>query len=208
MSVSFAPDSRRTARYRAARAISEIFAPVPLGAVVVTYFAWRFSSTTGAALRGAAIGVLLGLIVPFSYLLRQVRHGRVTDRHVGIRTQRPRILLAFIGAVTAALAILLALGAARELIALLGAGVVGAAVAFAITLRWKISIHTGVIAGVVTILILALGPWAFSLAPLVALVGWARVTVKDHTPAQVIAGAVIGASVSATAFVILARLLP
>jgi hypothetical protein len=38
------------------------------------------------------------------------------------------------------------------------------------------------------------------LAPLVALVGWARVELRDHTPTQVTAGAAIGAIIAAIVF--------
>ncbi len=41
------------------------------------------------------------------------------------------------------------------------------------------------------------------LAPLVALVGWARVEVADHSPAQVIAGSGLRIAVAAVVFVLL-----
>jgi hypothetical protein len=40
--------------------------------------------------------------------------------------------------------------------------------------------------GSVVILPLVFGPTLLSLAPLVALVGWAGMEVGDHTPAQVV----------------------
>ena len=60
-----------------------------------------------------------------------------------------------------------------------------------------------VVAGAVVILTLVFGPAALSLAPLVVLVGWARVTVQDHTPAQTLAGAALGALVAASVFSLL-----
>ncbi|MDQ2784788.1 MAG: hypothetical protein M3Y58_07285, partial [Chloroflexota bacterium] len=83
----------RSGSERAAKIITEILAPTPLGVVVVAFIAWHFAPRTGDAIKGAIIGVLLGLLLPFIYLLRQVQRGRVTDHHVGTRTQRPRILL-------------------------------------------------------------------------------------------------------------------
>ncbi len=38
------------------------------------------------------------------------------------------------------------------------------------------------------------------LAPAVILVGWARVEVGDHTPAQAGAGAVVGIAIAGTIF--------
>jgi hypothetical protein len=192
---------------RLARITTEVFAPVPMGVIVITFIAWHFAPTTGEAIGGIAIGVLLGLLVPFGYLLRQVRSGRVTDHHVGSRVQRPHILLVFFFAVLITLVALVSLGSPRELIALIGASIAGLVVALLITLFWKISIHAGVIAGIVVVFIQLFGWGMLLLIPLVAVVGWARVEVRDHTPAQVTAGALIGATVSGIAFAALMSLL-
>ena len=38
------------------------------------------------------------------------------------------------------------------------------------------------------------------LVPVVAAVGWARVILRDHTPAQSAAGCILGATVAAAVF--------
>ncbi len=192
---------------RMARIITEVFAPVPLGVIVITFIAWHFASTAAEAIRGIAIGVLLGLLVPFGYLLRQIRRGRVTDHHVGLRVQRPHILVVFCVAVMIALGALVSFGSPRELVALIGASMAGLLIALAITLVWKISIHAGVVAGIVVVFVELFGWPMLLLSPLVALVGWARVEVRDHTPAQAGAGALIGAAVSGVVFALLVSLL-
>ncbi|MGH3204999.1 MAG: hypothetical protein ACRDP5_23565, partial [Streptosporangiaceae bacterium] len=60
-----------------------------------------------------------------------------------------------------------------------------------------------VAAGSVTILALTYGPlvlWGYAL---VALLGWARVAVQDHSVAQVVAGSVLGAAAAAVAYALL-----
>jgi membrane-associated phospholipid phosphatase len=57
---------------------------------------------------------------------------------------------------------------------------------------WKISIHCAVASGSVTILTLLFGPWLIPAYLLVALTGWSRVVVKDHSTAQVITGSLLG----------------
>jgi len=190
----------RSGSERAAKIITEVLAPTPLGIVVVAFIAWHFAPRASDAIKEAIIGVLLGLLLPFSYLLRQVRRGRVTDHHVGTRTQRPRILLVFFFAVLAALVALIKFGSPPELIALIGASMTGLVVALTITLFWKVSIHAGVAAGIATIFVILFGPWMLLLAPFVLAVGWARITLGDHTTAQVIVGTVIGAFISGGAF--------
>jgi len=55
----------------------------------------------------------------------------------------------------------------------------------------------------VTVLLLVFGPTLLVLAPLVPLVCWARVAVRDHTPAQTVAGATLGITVAAVVFSVL-----
>ncbi|MDQ6733313.1 MAG: phosphoesterase PA-phosphatase [Nitrospirota bacterium] len=193
----------RSASKRAAKIITEVFAPTPLGVIVVAFIAWHFAPSTSDAIKGAIIGVLLALLVPFSYLVRQVRGGRITDHHVGVRAQRPRILLVFFIAVLAAFVALIEFGSSPELIALIGASMAGLVVALTITFFWKISIHAGVAGGIATIFVILFGPWMLLLALFVLAVGWARVTLGDHTTAQVIVGTIIGACVSGVAFSLL-----
>ena len=188
--------------YRAAKVITEVFAPVPSGLVVVAFIAWHFAPTRSGAIRDAVFGILIALLLPFGYLLRQVRKGHVTDHHVGLRTQRPRILLVFFLGVLVTLVVLLAVGSPPELIALIGASLVGLVVALTITFFWKISIHAGVAAGITTIFVILFGPWMLLMAPLVMAVGWARVRLGDHTAMQVAAGTFIGALVSGIAFTV------
>jgi membrane-associated phospholipid phosphatase len=44
------------------------------------------------------------------------------------------------------------------------------------------------------------GPVMLVTSPLVLVVGWSRVRLHDHTPTQVVAGAVIGALVTGITF--------
>jgi membrane-associated phospholipid phosphatase len=89
------------------------------------------------------------------------------------------------------------LDAPRALFALVVSMVAGLAVALAITWYWKISIHAAAAAGTVASLAILVSAWWLLLAPLVALTGWARVALRNHTPAQVVVGAIVGATAAA-----------
>ena len=69
---------------------------------------------------------------------------------------------------------------------------------------WKISIHCAVAAGSVTILALVYGPFVFAGYLLVGLLGWSRVTVRDHTILQVVGGSVLGAAAAVLAYAAIA----
>lgn len=84
--------------------------------------------------------------------------------------------------------------------ALVVAMLAGLAVALAVTAFWKISVHTAVAGGTVSVLVLTYGSAVALTAPLVALIGWSRVELRDHTPMQVLVGGIVGASVAAMVF--------
>ena len=96
------------------------------------------------------------------------------------------------------------LGAPRELIALVVAMEVGLIISLAITFFWKMSIHVASVAGAIVIPGLIFGIQFAVLAPIVALVGWARVELGVHSPGQVMVGAAIGSLVAALVLMLLA----
>ncbi len=194
-------------QHRLARVVTEVFAPTPMAMLAVAIVAWWTARTPLQALTWALIGIAFAPLLPFLHLIRQIRRGAITDHHVQRREQRPQILLLALGSTAIGFILLATLGAPPGLIALLATGATALGVALLITLRWKISVHVGVIAGLVVVYALLLGPRALLLTPLIPLVAWARVALGAHTPAQVIAGGIIGALVSGPMFVAMLMLL-
>jgi membrane-associated phospholipid phosphatase len=80
---------------------------------------------------------------------------------------------------------------------------VGLLLTMIVTIWWKVSVHTAVAGGVMTILCLAYGAFLTPLVIVVAAIGWSRVALRDHTPAQTIAGALLGSFAAATVFALL-----
>jgi len=58
----------------------------------------------------------------------------------------------------------------------------------------------------VTILAFVYGPLVLGGYLLVGLLGWSRVTVRDHTVPQVVGGSVLGAAAAFLAYAVIARL--
>jgi membrane-associated phospholipid phosphatase len=195
--------ARPSARRRLARVATEALAPAPTVAVLLLLVAWRSAPTPGEALKWGALAALFASLVPFGYILRGVRRRRLTDHHVRVRAQRPVPLMVGIGSVLVGLVLLALWGAPPDLVALVGAMAVGLASALLVTLFWKVSVHAAVTAGALVILVLVFGPWLLLLAPLVALVGWARVASGAHSPAQVIVGVLLGGAVAGIVFPLL-----
>ncbi len=190
------------ARQRLARLITEVFAPAPVAGSLLLIVAVH-STFTAAGLWWGLLAVFFAALLPFLYLLRGVRRRQFTDHHVPVRRQRPLPLSVGVVSVLVGLGLMVILRAPRELVALVVARAVGLGVSLLVTPAWKISIHVAVVAGAVVILVLVFGPQFLGATPLVALVGWARVQAGDHTPMQVVAGAVLGAAVAAAVFTLL-----
>ncbi|WP_336924197.1 phosphatidic acid phosphatase [Aquipuribacter sp. SD81] len=189
-----------TRRQRAARLLTEVFSPAHLAIVLPPVVGARADGLSGFAY--GCLAALFTGVIPYAFLLRAVRSGRVGDRHVRQRSQRFLPLGFGVLSVITGLALLVLLeDAPCDLLALVMAMLTGLLVTVAITAVWQISIHTGVAAGTVVILTLTLGWLTVFAWPLVVATGWARVVLRDHTIAQVTAGAGVGALVAGLVFV-------
>src|SRR6202035_3410165 len=103
------------------------------------------------------------------------------------------------------LVVMVGLGAPTELSGYFGCMLGSIAVLAAITTVWKISIHCAVASGSVTILALLFGPWLVPAYLLVAVTGWSRVALTDHSTAQVIAGSLLGLVAAVATYAIISR---
>ena len=109
-----------------------------------------------------------------------------------------------VASVLAGQAVLLMLGAPREVIAVQAAMLSGAVTLLALTTWRKVSMHTGVLASAVVCMVVLFGPWWLLAAPLVPLVGWSRVRLGKHTPSEAVIGAAAAALSAWPAVLILA----
>ena len=172
----------------------------PKNWLIVTVVAIGWHADGRAGLGWGLLAALFTAVLPTLFITYGVRRGRWSDRTVG--TRRPRlVVLAFITAsVATGLILLLVLGAPRLLTGYLAFMLASVAVLAAITTVWKISIHCAVASGSVAILALSFGPLVLPAYALVALLGWSRVALSDHTVAQAVAGAVLGAGAAVLAY--------
>ena len=175
----------------------------PKNWLIVTVMAIGWYADGRAGLLWGLLAALFTAVLPTLFISYGVRHGRWSDRNVGAR--RPRlVVLAFITASVATGLILLAvLGAPRLLTGYLAFMLASVAVLALVTVVWKISIHCAVASGSVAILALFYGPPVLGGYVLVAMLGWSRVVLKDHTVAQVVGGSVLGAAAAVLAYVAL-----
>jgi hypothetical protein len=185
-----------------ARAVTELLAPANLAVAQLLLVGWHSSPGPAGLAWGLLAATFCGL-VPYGIVIAGVRRRRWGDRHLRARQQRPVPFLAAIASALAGLALLLALDAPRQLVALVVAMLTGLATTLLVTLWWKLSVHTAAAAGTVAVLALVYGPALTLTIPTVALVAWSRVRLGDHNPAQTLAGAALGGLVATSVFIAL-----
>jgi membrane-associated phospholipid phosphatase len=189
-----------SSRTRLATIVTEVFSPVYLVAGLLLAVALHSTSSLRDAVILGTVAALFASLLPFALLLRGVRSGRLNDRHLRLREQRPAMMVMGLASVMIGTALLWAWGAPGELLALLAAMVAGLVTTLAVTVRWKISIHAAVAAGTASILVAVFGPPMLLTLPVVALIAWSRVVLTHHTRAQVVTGAAVGGLVAAVVF--------
>jgi membrane-associated phospholipid phosphatase len=193
-----------TAALRTARLVTELLAPGLLLMAVTLAVGWH--STRGFT--GLVWGVATAFVctgIPYAFVIWGVRQGHWTDHHITVRSQRKVPLLVTLGCVTVWITLLVLIpDAPREVLALVVSMLGGLAVTLAVTKWWKVSVHTAVVSGVVTIMILTYGVYMTAAVSVVVLTAWSRVVLRDHTPAQTVGGALLG-MVAATGFSVILR---
>ena len=183
---------------RAARLISDKLHPKTWIVVVCLMIGWHADHLRGVV--WSLIGVLFAAVIPILFIDRGIKQGRWGDRNVGARKARLLVMAVILLSVLTCFALMTSLDAPRVLSALVASMLVTLASLALVTLAWKISVHQAVSAGAVIMLVQTYGPWALLGYILVVIVGWSRVELRDHTPAQVIVGTLVGSVVAAATF--------
>jgi membrane-associated phospholipid phosphatase len=152
----------------------------------------------------AGIYIALVCLLPALFIYWMVRRGSITDIHMKVR--RERFLPFLVSMLCAALTwgIMQLIGASPAMPMMSAFTLAHLTVMALITLVWQISMHAMSISGamVATGIVFGLFP-ALIIAPLIPLVGTARLQLERHTLAQVIAGTLVGALITIALFVTL-----
>lgn len=189
--MPFTPLTRRECT---ARLVSRAFQPVVVSTLLLLLVALMGPGRPAYQLAWFAISAGVATGLPVLFIMMGIKWGKAEDLDLRDRLQRPLPLLVALACSAGAAAIVwLAKGPDNLLVALLAGFVPGVALTI-ITLKWKISFHSATLAGATIVLWWLLGKWALAGLFIVGAVGWSRVVLRRHTPAQVLAGAAVGLS--------------
>ncbi|MCP3819673.1 hypothetical protein NLX86_16675 [Streptomyces sp. A3M-1-3] len=196
-----ATDETRPAQSRAARLVTDGLEPKNWIIALTLLVGWQVDGLAGIG--WGLFGATFAAVIPVLFIKFGIRRGTWADRHLGVKQQRLVVMVFIIASVLTGTLLMTLLGAPLAMVALIAAMVTTLVVLMVITTAWKVSVHAAVSSGSVIILALTYGPWLLALYPVVALVGWSRIALKDHTPAQVVAGTALGALVAGLTFALL-----
>jgi membrane-associated phospholipid phosphatase len=184
-----------------ARLVTNLGSPPVLAVVIVALTASTLSSP--GVWIWAGIYLLLAVLLPLLHVVWLVKRGRVTDLHLRVRAQRIQPLLVAITCGGLGWLVLVLAPAPAALSIFAAALWLQTAAILAITLRWKISVHTAAAAGATTVAWALLGT-ALPFLLTVPVIAWSRIRLRRHTLPQTLAGALLGFLV----FIVASSLLP
>ncbi|QIQ06972.1 hypothetical protein HA039_17810 [Streptomyces liangshanensis] len=150
---------------------------------------------------------MFAAVIPMAYIKYGMRTGKWADRHVGQVQRRKLLIPVIMASVATGIAGMLVFHAPRAMVALVFAMLATLAVLQVPTAvwTWKISVHTAVAGGALAILALTWNPYVWFASPLVAVIAWSRISLRDHTLAQTLAGAAAGIISAGLVFAALTR---
>ena len=174
---------------RLARAISIVGAPPVLIVPLIAFAAWYSEESGPPIVRGALAFFAATALIPCLFIYGMFRTGRVSNPSLPKRSERLQPALFAVVCSLAAYPVLQAIGSAQVYVHLDAGLLIQMVLLAVVTIWWKISYHAAGAAGL-TLAMLAWGGAtpALPLAMLALLIGWARVRLDRHTPAQVAAG--------------------
>ncbi|AHH95480.1 hypothetical protein GCM10010174_59960 [Kutzneria viridogrisea] len=183
------------ASLRVARVVSDVLDPKNVVVAGLVLIGWRAGGWPG--LGWALLAVLFTGIVPAVVIRLGMVLGRWDDPHVRRREARIVVIPVVMASVGGCGVLLAQLGAPPVLVGALLAMLAVLLPLFLVTLVWKVSVHTAVTGGAVTAFAALLGPWWALGYLFVVVVGFSRVALREHTVAQAVVGALLGAGATA-----------
>jgi membrane-associated phospholipid phosphatase len=178
-----------------ARVISNVLNPYIICFVTVVFVVAHTSNSFLNALKWSAIALVFSLFPVFSFILVQVQRKKLKTIFPEGQNQR-KVIYALASSFSAVgYVIMLGFNAPHLLVVSFLSGMITVIVFMLINLYWKISLHTAFISAAAVVLLILYGGRAVWLFTLLPVIGWSRLKLKQHTLAQVIAGAVLSAGI-------------
>jgi len=157
----------------------------------ITFMPLILAHRNSSTLTILALTTFFGSVLPLAFIFYMVRKRMIPDFYASDRRTRIKPFLGAMASYLMGVLSLLAIGAPKGVTALMACYLVNATILLAITLGWKISIHTSGVTGPVTALVFQMGAKMLPFFLLALPVAWARLELRAHNIKQVIAGTLL-----------------
>lgn len=189
---------------RAARIVSLLLNPSLLTGIFFVMLSWRFEPTTAERLRASGIAVTFATLLPVASLFALVKAGKLSDVEMRLRDERHTVYNVCLASYALG-AVLLVLGRSSWPVwGFMALHVPNTLVLSVLNRRWKISIHTTVIAGLCAAGIVFFGWGAAPALLLLPVAAWGRWAAGAHSRRELLGGVALG-MVASTAGIMLLR---
>lgn len=180
--------------------ISAFFSPYVAAAVFIVAIIYNYAQSITQFLPWMGAFFFFAIIIPGFYILWLLEAKKISDIHMANPQERKiPLLVAAVSSVIGAI-VLYYLDAARPVFVISVVYAINSLLIAIITQWWKISVHTGMFASIVTIMVITFGlPFAWFYLILVPL-AWSRIYRKRHTIWQTSAGAILTAALTVVIF--------
>ncbi|NOY77879.1 MAG: hypothetical protein GXO76_08420 [Calditrichaeota bacterium] len=172
--------------------LSNIFIPPTWSVLMFWSLSVKFGHSAWTVFLWGTTGTLFTAVIPILYVKWLQKKGAITHKHIPLRSQRHGTYVLSMVLLLLTFDLLYVFKASPFLLAAVLALVGNTLVTFMINLFWKISAHMAGTAGPLIILTFAFGWFIAPFYLFLILIGWSRIFLKAHTPAQVIWGGLVG----------------
>jgi membrane-associated phospholipid phosphatase len=190
---SVVPIKQRRVWRDLARILSTIFNPFLTALALFVILSHASAKTTFDFWKLLFVSTFFTSIGPMLYVFWLYATDRISDLDMSVRTERETVISAFVVFDLLGAGALWLVHAPRVMIATMLGYFAATLVVGYITRYWKISTHALGITAPLVALSLLYGRQVLPFLVLIPMVCWARVYLKAHTVAQVVAGAALGA---------------
>ena len=188
-------------RLRVANFASKVFNPVLLSLVAVLLVSISTVESVPKALFLSSVILAVGLLPVYLLALYLVKTGRMDSVFNNSRHQRRGIYISGIISTLATILVISLMDAPKEIVATLATALAAGLLFLIINNWWKISIHAAFVTGVAMLLIFIYDwPALIVVLPLVPLIAWSRVELRQHTAGQVATGVLVAVAIQPSVF--------
>jgi membrane-associated phospholipid phosphatase len=176
----------------AARVISTLFVPPSLLIIIFTFFAFYYEQSFANKMTVLAVSYFFGFICPTIMFFYFRRKGKIIDLDASVKEERT--VPYFIAVLTFIVGWIILVFFKVNIVtsSFWFCYISNTLIVIFINKHWKISAHALGVAGPLGAITFSIGPKGLIFLVLLLMVGWSRIELKRHSLAQVIAGSILG----------------